>query len=98
MVRPAVSHACSTRSTSLRRRVGDGQQHLLEGVAAGRMGDVVDRADDRDADHGQPVGPGVVVEDGHRHQTGPRAPQHLADGRGAGVAAPDHGHPQPDPA
>ena len=48
----------------------NGQEHLLDGVAAGGIGDVVDRAHDGHPEQRQAVGRGVVVEDGHRHEPG----------------------------
>ncbi len=78
----------------LGRGVGDGQQHLLDGVAIGRGGDVLDAAHDGDADQRQPVAAAVVVEDRHRDEAGHRGAQHLADGLGSGVAAADDRHPQ----
>ena len=42
--------------------------------------------------HGK--GPGVVVEHGDRRQSGTRAAEHLPDGGGTGVAAPDNRDPQ----
>ena len=81
----------------LGRGIRDGQQHLLDGVAVGGGGDVLDAAHDRDADQRQPVAAAVVVEDGHRDEAGHRGAQHLPDGLGSGVAAADDRHPQADP-
>jgi hypothetical protein len=64
----------------------------LDRVAAGRLRDLADVTDHRHAEERQAVGPLVVVEHGDRHQAGSRAAQHLADGRGAGIAAADDRH------
>ena len=73
---------------------GDGQDHLLDVVAGGGRLDVVHPAHHGDAEEGQSVGAGVVVEDGHRHEPGLGIAEHVADDGGPGVTAADHGHPE----
>ena len=75
-------------------RVRNGQQHLLDGVATGGGGDVLDASDHGHADERQAVTVPVVVEDRHRHEAGDGSATHLPDGLGAGVAAADDRHPE----
>ena len=81
----------------LGRRGGDGQEDLLDRVAAGGLRGSRRCRRPRARPAGTGRGPGVVVEHGDRHEAGPGAAEHLADGGGPGVAAADHGHPQPEP-
>ncbi len=97
MATPASSEAREGAVDELGSRVRDGQQHLLDGVATGRGGDVLDSPHHRYADERQSVAVPVVVEDRHRHQSGDGSPPHLPDGLGPGVAAADDGHAQTHP-
>ena len=78
----------------LRRRVGYGEEHLLEHVAARRGRDVPDAPDDGHSDERHPVHRCVVVEHGDRDQPGVGMADHFAHGRRRIVAAPDDRHPQ----
>ena len=54
----------------------------------------LDASDHRDADEGLAVHRDVVVEHGHRDQSGIGVAEHLAHGRCRCVTAPDDRHPQ----
>ena len=82
----------------LGRRGGDGQQDLLDRVAGRRRPGCRRSPPTTGTPRSErPWARGVVVEDRDRDQAGPGAAQHLADGRGPGVAAADDRHPQAHP-
>ena len=78
----------------LRRRIGYGEKHLLDGVPACGCWDVADAPDDRNPYERHSVHRSVIVEHGDRNQPGVGMTDHLAH-RGRGfVTAPDYRHPQ----